>query len=139
MIETRRGLFVARWADTLRRERFLPSENLEFIHSAALRLLPHPRKLIIYDVRAKALPDILRTNKTAGHLTVYFLHSTTRQRNELLLKAGADVQYAFGNTRQLKHFIFQRAGVYDTVEASVGVSTELVAQLHKIQHLCSTD
>ena len=127
MIEDRRGLFLKRWAKTLRRQNFLPQENKLTIEIAALRLLPHPRCLMIVD--AKVAEAEIRP--TIGHMTFYVLHGTRMLMKRLVAKGDMNVALACGNQRQLMRFMKQRLGVYDTVGSSAGIDANFVAELRK--------
>lgn len=127
MIEKRRSLFLKHWAETLRRQNFLPQENALTIESAALRLLPHPRCLVIVDAKA-AEAEI---PSSIGHMTLYVLHGTQTQMKRLVAKTEVNVALACGNRRQLRRFMEQHLGVYDAIESSAEIDAKFIDELRK--------
>ncbi|MDP8996447.1 MAG: hypothetical protein M3O03_05515 [Pseudomonadota bacterium] len=127
MIEEQRSLFLKHWAETLRRQRFLPQENTATIDSAALRLLPHLRRLVIVDAKP-AEAEMQRGN---GHVTLYVLHGTQTLMKRLVAKTDMNVALACGNRRQLKRFMEQRLGVYDAIESSAAIDAKFIDELRK--------
>ncbi|MEO9167381.1 MAG: hypothetical protein ABI230_03165 [Aestuariivirga sp.] len=97
MIEERRSLFLKRWAETLRRQRFLPQENVLNFERAALRLLPHPRRLVIVDAGTAEVEAELQSN--IGHRTLYVLHGTRVLMKRLVAKTDMNVALAYGKQR----------------------------------------
>ena len=135
MIEVRRALFLKRWSETLRRQSFFPREAAETIEKAALRLLPHPRRLIILDANAAASLEAPVFDTKTGHATLYVLNGTDKFMKRLVAKTDLNVALASGNQRQLKRFLKRRLGIYDTVESSTDVEPNLIADLRNLLQL----
>ena len=131
MIEERRSLFLTRWGETLRGQNFLPQENAATVESAALRLLPHPRRLIIVNAKEAASMEIENFDKDAGHVTFYVLDGTPTLMKRLVVKTNMNVALAFGNQGRLRGLMKQRLGVYDAIDSLGEVDTNLIVELRK--------
>lgn len=131
MIEMRRSIFLARWAETLKAQQFFPRESSKTRDSAALRLLPHPRRLVILDAKAAGSPDIQSMCENKGHLTFFVLGGTTGSIKRMIAKTGRDVAWFCGSRGQLRRFVRGSAGVFDVLDASANVDADFVIGLRK--------
>ena len=137
MIEDRRSLFLKRWAGTLHKQNFFPLEKSQITERAALRLLPHPRELLIFDANLDFPKDGQIADKNVGHITVYLLNGNAKIMKRLVAKAGVRVALAFGDWKQLRRFIKERAGIYDMLEVLTDMKPKQIAKLRSDMQLRS--
>ena len=137
MIEDRRSLFLKRWAVTLHQQNFFPHEKSQIIERAALRLLPHPRNLLVFDANLDFPKDCQIAEKKLGHVTVYLLNGNAEIMKRLVAKMGVRVALAFGDWKQLRRFIKERAGIYDMLEVLTYMKPKQIAKLRSDMQLRS--
>ena len=136
-IEDRRKIFLDRWQNTLREQKFLALEQKATIERAAMRLLRHPRVLYILTPQAAAQFDIETLAKIGNAVTVYVLDGKLSLLRQLIAKADMKVEFAFGNTNQLLRLAKQRLGIYGKVEATADIDPRLVLVVRELMGLSS--
>ena len=96
---------------------------------AALRLLPHPRCLLIVNAKEAGSIENQNFRENTGHVTVYLLQGTRTLMNRLFAKTDLNMALSYGSRRELRGFMKQRLGVYDAIESVGEVDTNLIAEL----------
>jgi hypothetical protein len=132
-IEVRRGIFLNRWTGVLKAQGYFAKEQTESIEAAALRLLPHPRRLVVLDARSALAeaPDFLP--KSIGHVTFYVVNGNRSLLKRLVVKADMRVAFACGNRRQLRLFARSRVGFFGALEfAPSMMDADLIGDLRQI-------
>ncbi len=99
------------------------------IEPAALRLLAHPRRLIITDANSARSMAPQEFREKSGHTTIYVLGANFELIKSLVAKFDIYVALAFGSRRELAQFVGQRRNDYDAIEARVNLETGLMVEI----------
>jgi len=131
-IEMRREVFLKRWSSTLKQQRFYQTEETKNIEAAALRLTPHPRRLIVVNAKDVIAQVEKRIQNKNYQTTIYVIDVSNQLMKLLVAKTDMSVAFAYGSERQLRRFIKRRRSFFDVFEVAEDVRTSLTDQLQKV-------